>query len=223
MRVEADVGNRRIVFDPMCLADAQGRPRLGWAYASTIYGSQGLTVDNGVVYVDHSLSRHDIFVASSRARETTTLVVDSRSIDRHLASDLPFDRQHDGLIFSESQRREWLAERLDAAELAPSSPSARYSKDRVRISVASTSVNPGGLVRRRRPRSTVTFSAGLDTSLRFETPHRKTLFKQARSLSRTVLALTDSRRFVLNRRMSSSVIRRASSCLRKAARVSIVP
>ncbi|KQT12631.1 MULTISPECIES: MobF family relaxase [Bradyrhizobium] len=115
LRIEADVGDRRIVFNPTCLADAQGRPRLGWAYASTIYGSQGLTVDNSIVYVDHTLSRHDIFVASSRARETTTLVVDSQRIDRHLASELPFDRQHDGSAFSETQRREWLAERLSRA------------------------------------------------------------------------------------------------------------
>lgn len=115
IRIEADVGGRRITFDPMCLADAQGRPRLGWAYASTIYGSQGLTVDSSVVYIDHTLSRHDIFVASSRARGTTTLVVDSKSIDRHLASELPFDRQDEGLIFSEAQRRGWLAERLSRA------------------------------------------------------------------------------------------------------------
>jgi conjugative relaxase-like TrwC/TraI family protein len=114
-RIEADVGNRRVTFDPMCLADAQGRLRLGWAYASTIYGSQGLTVDHSVVYIDHTLSRHDIFVASSRARESTTLVVDAKGIDRHLASELPVDRQHEGLIFSEAQRREWLAERLSRA------------------------------------------------------------------------------------------------------------
>lgn len=44
-----------------------------------------------------------------------TLVVDSKSIDRHLASELPFDRQQDGLVFSEAQRREWLAERLSCA------------------------------------------------------------------------------------------------------------
>lgn len=113
--IEADLGGRRITFDPMCLADAHGRPRLGWAYASTIYGSQGLTVDDSVVYIDHTLSRHDIFVASSRARETTTLVVDAKSIDRHLTAELPFDRQHDGLVFSAARRREWLAQRLSRA------------------------------------------------------------------------------------------------------------
>lgn len=113
--IEADIEGRRIAFDPMRLADAQGRPRLGWAYASTVYGSQGLTVDHAVVYLDHSYNRHDIYVATSRARERTTLVVDAKSIDRRLASELPFDQQRDDLIFSASQRQSWLAERLSRA------------------------------------------------------------------------------------------------------------
>ena len=113
--IEAEIGNRRIAFDPMRLADAQGRPRLGWAYASTIYGSQGLTVDHAVVYLDHTYKRHDIYVAASRARERTALVVDAKSIDRRLASELPFDQHRDGLVFSAIQRQNWLAERLSRA------------------------------------------------------------------------------------------------------------
>lgn len=113
--IEADIGGRRAAFDPMRLADAQGRPRLGWAYASTVYGSQGLTVDHAVAYLDHSYNRHDIYVAASRAREQTTLVVDAKSVDRRLASELPFDQQRDDLDFTEGQRREWLGERLSRA------------------------------------------------------------------------------------------------------------
>ncbi len=113
--IEANIEGRRIAFDPMQLADAQGRPRLGWAYASTVYGCQGLTVDYVIVYVDHSYNRHDIYVAASRARERTTLVVDAKSIDRRLASELPFDQQRDELAFSTSQRQDWLAERLARA------------------------------------------------------------------------------------------------------------
>ena len=45
IRIEADVDGRRIAFDPMKLADVQGRPRLGWAYAATIHASQGQTVN----------------------------------------------------------------------------------------------------------------------------------------------------------------------------------
>jgi hypothetical protein len=36
IRIEADIGERRISLDPTRLADMHGRPRLGWAYASTL-------------------------------------------------------------------------------------------------------------------------------------------------------------------------------------------
>ena len=113
--IEANIEGRRIAFDPMLLADAQGRPRLGWAYASTVYGCQGLTVDYAIARLDHSYNRPDIYVAASRARERTTLVVDAKSIDRRLASELPFDQQRDDVVFSASQRQNWLAERLSRA------------------------------------------------------------------------------------------------------------
>lgn len=113
--IEADVGLRRIAFDPMQLSDAKGRPRLGWSYAATVYSAQGQTVTEAVVYVDQSFNRHDIYVASSRAHARTTLVVDAKSIDRRLTADLPFDQQRDDLVFKETQRRTWLAERLSRA------------------------------------------------------------------------------------------------------------
>lgn len=112
LRIEADVNGRRIAFDPLQLADGQGRARLGWAYASTIYGSQGLTVDNAVVYLDPSLNRHDVYVAVSRARERTILIVDGKAIDRRLTAELPIDRQRDDLAFTPAERHAWLAERL---------------------------------------------------------------------------------------------------------------
>lgn len=113
--IEADVGNRQIVFDPMQLADVHGRPRIGWGYASSIFAAQGQTVDHAVVYIDQNFNRHDIYVAASRARAQTTLVVDAKSIDRRLTADLPFDRQRGGLVFEEKQRSTWLAERLSRA------------------------------------------------------------------------------------------------------------
>jgi ATP-dependent exoDNAse (exonuclease V) alpha subunit len=115
VRIEAEIAGRRVTFDPSSLADVQGRARLGWAYASTIYGSQGLTVDHTIVYLDQSYNRHDIYVAASRAREQTTLVVEANSIDRRLAAELPFDQQRDDVVFSDGQRRTWLAERLSRA------------------------------------------------------------------------------------------------------------
>lgn len=139
LRIEAEVNGRRIRFDPLQLADAQGRPRLSWSYASTIYGSQGLTVDNAIVYVDASLNRHDIYVATSRARQRTTLVVDSRAINRRLIAELPIDRQSNDLIFTEIERRAWLAERLARAsiktaalDLAASNPAQQLTVREVR-------------------------------------------------------------------------------------------
>lgn len=115
VRIEADIGGRRVVFDPMILADTEGRPRIGWAYASTIAGSQGLTVDRAIVWIDPTFSRHDIYVASSRARDETILVVDAEGIDRRLTAELPIDRQRDDLVFPGDRRRVWLAERLSRA------------------------------------------------------------------------------------------------------------
>jgi ATP-dependent exoDNAse (exonuclease V) alpha subunit len=116
-RVEAEIQGRRISFDPMVLADSQGRPRIGWAYAVTVHGAQGLTVDRAIAFVDPNFNRHDIFVAASRARDTTTIVVDAKGIDRRLAAELPIDRQRDDLHFPAEQRQAWLAERLSRASL----------------------------------------------------------------------------------------------------------
>jgi ATP-dependent exoDNAse (exonuclease V) alpha subunit len=114
MKIEAEIAGRRVAFDPTILADGQGRIRIGWAYASTIYGSQGLTVDNAIVYLDPNCNRHDVFVAASRGR-ATTLVVDAKNIDRRLSAELPFDQQREDAVFSDAQRRSWLAERLSRA------------------------------------------------------------------------------------------------------------
>ena len=139
LRIEASVGARQISFDPLQLADAHGRPRIGWAYASTIHGAQGLTVDQAVVYVDGSYNRHDIYVAASRARERTTLVVDSKALDRRLTAELPIDRQRDDLAFTAAERHIWLAERLARAsiktaaiDLAAGYPTQQLTKIRER-------------------------------------------------------------------------------------------
>lgn len=81
-RIEALVDHRPIAFDTRELVDRRGRIRLGWAYASTLYGPQGMTVDNAAVLVTPEFDRHDIYVAASWARETTTLMMDRRAVDR---------------------------------------------------------------------------------------------------------------------------------------------
>lgn len=120
IRIEAIVDGRRISFTPGDLADDKGRTRLGWAYATTIYGAQGMTVDHAAVLLDPTFDRHAIHVAASRAREATTLIVDRSAIDMRLAADRPLDRQDDPLTASDAERRKWLAERLSRANVKAS-------------------------------------------------------------------------------------------------------
>ncbi|PZR87927.1 MAG: exonuclease V subunit alpha [Stutzerimonas stutzeri] len=117
VRIEAVIGGRLVTFDPAALADEKGRVRLGWGYASSIYGSQGLTVDRALVLADHAFDRHDIYVAASRARIETTLVVDTAAIDRHLLADRPLDRQTPDAVPSALERRAWLAGRLSRSNV----------------------------------------------------------------------------------------------------------
>jgi nucleoside-triphosphatase THEP1 len=113
--IEALVDGRRIVFSPQDVADEQDRARLGWAYASTVYGAQGMTVDRTAVLLDPAFDRHAIHVAASRAREETILVLDRSAIDRHLAADRPLDRQDEPVVATDAERQKWLAERLSRA------------------------------------------------------------------------------------------------------------
>lgn len=117
VRIEAVTGGRLVTFDPAALADEKGRVRLGWGYASSIYGSQGLTVDRTLVLADPAFDRHDIYVAASRARGETTLVIDTAAIDRHLLADRPLDRQTPDAVPSALERRAWLAGRLSRSNV----------------------------------------------------------------------------------------------------------
>jgi conjugative relaxase-like TrwC/TraI family protein len=137
LRIEAVVDGRRIGFTADDLADEKGRARLGWAYATTVYGSQGMTVDHTVVLLDAAFDRHAVHVASSRAREATTLIVDKSAIDMRLAADRPLDRQDDPLVASEDERRKWLTARLSRAvvksstlDIVERSPSIAYRQYR---------------------------------------------------------------------------------------------
>lgn len=107
IEIEARVGDRIIRFDTSELADDKGRARLGWAYASTIYGAQGGTVERAVVLLTPSFDRHDIYVAASRARKETLLVDDRRQVDREMHSSLTVSADPDP-----ESRRQWMANYL---------------------------------------------------------------------------------------------------------------
>ncbi|MCB1394377.1 MobF family relaxase [Nitrobacter sp.] len=112
IRIEAVIDKRRISFVPTEVADERGRARLGWAYASTVHGSQGMTVDRAVVLLDPQFDRHAVHVAASRARDETRLVVDRSQIDALMSSRLPLDRARQAEAASAEERRALLAGRL---------------------------------------------------------------------------------------------------------------
>lgn len=113
-RIIADIGERRIVFSPDEFNDEKGRAKLGWAYASTIYGAQGLTVDHATVLLNDLFDRHDIYVAASRSRYTTKLVTDRCRVDREIRlmqqSDVAILSSSDSI--TSSDRRLYLASTL---------------------------------------------------------------------------------------------------------------
>jgi len=111
-RIEAVIDNRRISFIPADISDERGRARLGWAYASTVHGSQGMTVDRAVVLLGPQFDRHAVHVAASRARDETRLVVDRSQIDTLMSSRLPLDRTRQAEAASAEERRALLAGRL---------------------------------------------------------------------------------------------------------------
>lgn len=105
--IEARIGARTVRFDTTDIADEHGRAKLSWAYASTLYGAQGMTVDKAAVLLTPAFDRHDIYVAASRARKETALIVDRARIDAEMraGTNAPDDLDPAG-------RRAWLAERL---------------------------------------------------------------------------------------------------------------
>jgi len=75
------------------LADDKGRVPLTHNYATTIYSAQGMTVDRAFVLADSSLKRNEIYVAVSRAKVATELVVDESEVEQKVRQkDLLCDR-----------------------------------------------------------------------------------------------------------------------------------
>jgi conjugative relaxase-like TrwC/TraI family protein len=112
-RLVADIAGREVAFDPLLLADATGRTALGWAWASTVFGSQGSTVDRAVVWLDSGFDRHAAYVAASRARIAPDFLVDVAALERQVAAELPLDAAPIEAL--SAQRRAWLAARLSRA------------------------------------------------------------------------------------------------------------
>lgn len=105
--IAARIGERTVGFSTADIADEQGRAKLGWAYASTIYGAQGMTIDRAAVLLTPAFDRHDIYVAASRARQQTALIVDRTRIDAEMHAGTNAPDEPDPAAC-----RDWLAERL---------------------------------------------------------------------------------------------------------------
>lgn len=111
-RIAASVDGRHISFTPSDLADESGRARLSHAYASTIYGGQGLTADRTFVLLDPACNRHDAYVGLSRARETTEIFADSRLIDVGIRAELPLSERAAAVEPDNEARVAWLGSTL---------------------------------------------------------------------------------------------------------------
>ncbi|MBN9601540.1 MAG: relaxase domain-containing protein [Afipia felis] len=109
--ISVGIGDRLATFRPSDLADEHGRAQLSHAYATTIYGCQGLTTDRAFVLLDPSMNRHDIYVAASRARGQTQLFLNSQACDAHLKLELPLSERR-GAVIDQEMRTAWLAARL---------------------------------------------------------------------------------------------------------------
>ncbi|UYO54616.1 hypothetical protein [Rhodopseudomonas palustris] len=140
--IRVSIDGRLAAFRLSELADEHGRVRLGHAYSSTIYGAQGLTTDQCFVWADPAMTRHDAYVAFSRARDHVQIVADTRQIDAQVRLDLPLSERRTAMITPEA-RLTWLATRLSRVhvksctldptlELAARSPVRDRSRDHSR-------------------------------------------------------------------------------------------
>ncbi|MBX9823213.1 MAG: hypothetical protein K2Y19_21650, partial [Afipia birgiae] len=110
------IGDRLTNFRPSDLADEHGRAQLGHAYATTIYGCQGLTTDHAFVLLDPSMNRHDIYVAASRARIQTQHFLSTQGCDAHIKLELPLSERR-GAVIDQETRMAWLAARLSRVQV----------------------------------------------------------------------------------------------------------
>lgn len=140
--IRVSIDGRLAAFRLSELADQHGRVRLGHAYSSTIYGAQGLTMDQCFVWADPAMTRHDAYVAFSRARDHVQIVADTRQIDAQVRLDLPLSERRTATI-TPDERLSWLAARLSRVhvksctldptlELAARSPVRDRSRDHSR-------------------------------------------------------------------------------------------
>ena len=102
----------RFSFRPDEIADQHGRAKLAHAYATTIYGAQGLTTDRAFVLLSPDMDRHAVYVAARRAREKTEFFIDRRALDARIRADLPLSEKSRRPDIDDQARRAFLVGKL---------------------------------------------------------------------------------------------------------------
>lgn len=113
-RITARIGRQRVSFTTAQLVDEKGNIRLAHDYATTVYAAQGLTAESCTVALDPSYDQNSLYVAASRARGQTTLVVDVAAIDAIVIADRPYSARQSEVTVGE--RRATLLARLCRAQ-----------------------------------------------------------------------------------------------------------
>jgi conjugative relaxase-like TrwC/TraI family protein len=108
--VRTDAG--RFEFSTDEIADDEGRVKITHAYATTIYGAQGCTTERAFVWLSPEMDRHSILVAASRARNTTDLFCDRKSLDARIIAERPLSERGYANEIDAISRRTYLAGQL---------------------------------------------------------------------------------------------------------------
>jgi len=112
--ITARIGRQRVSFTTAQLLDEKGNVRLAHDYATTVYAAQGLTAESCTVAVDPSYDQNSLYVAASRARGQTTLIVDVAAIDAIVIADRPYSARRNEVTAAE--RRATLLTRLSRSQ-----------------------------------------------------------------------------------------------------------
>ena len=116
-RLTLAIGDRAVTFSTSEIADKKGRARIGHAYATTLYNAQGMTVDRAVVVGTTTMTANQAYVAASRARESTDIVIDQRAVDSELRSKARASGHVRTTGFSADDRKAHLADRWSRREV----------------------------------------------------------------------------------------------------------
>lgn len=131
-RIQARVGEQEIRFSTREIVDRLGRIRLAHDYAATISSAQGLTAESCTVLVETSFDRHDVYVAASRSRGNTKLVVDEHALELIARADRRIDVR--GMPASAEERESALLKRLSRERLKESTLAPEHDNRDEKIS-----------------------------------------------------------------------------------------